>query len=145
MLSSKAMKLMGLGGAGRNGKHPSHQIASRALDKNWCLLVDDYYEFWAGLDKDPAAATALLCELLDKVMKIEERGLEKIHKSLAAPSSMRSTCVTICQCVRHINCTHDSLYRTLTVSRRMPANTCKLCVSGVSIGLNARRSKLAGR
>ena len=80
MFSSKAMKLMGIGG-GRGGKHPHQQIISRCLEKDWCLLVDDYSEFWADMES-PDAATVVLCELLKKVIAVEQKGLDKIHESL---------------------------------------------------------------
>tara|TARA_B100000780_G_scaffold273358_1_gene236834 strand:+ start:3157 stop:3891 length:735 start_codon:yes stop_codon:yes gene_type:complete len=76
-LSSKAMRLMGF----NRGKHPHQEVATRALNNNLCLLHDDYTSFWQELS-DPKATSALVSALLEKVMAVELKGLDKIHKTL---------------------------------------------------------------
>lgn len=78
-LSSKARRLMGLDK--NDGKHPHYQIATDALNADFCLLKDDYYQFWEDM-KDQKASGALVSALLDRVMDVEAKGLDKINKTL---------------------------------------------------------------
>ena len=78
-LSSKARRMLGLDK--KNGNHPHHQIATNAFKADFSLLNDDYYQFWHDC-KDPKASAALVSALLEHVMAVEGKGLDKINKTL---------------------------------------------------------------
>jgi len=78
-LSSKARRMLGLDK--KNGNHPHHQIATNAFNADFSLLNDDYYQFWHDC-KDPKASAALVSALLEQVMAVEGKGLDKINKTL---------------------------------------------------------------